>query len=373
MSFRGMMVKKFLSAVGDVTVERRYYGSRGCDCKDIPWDTWAGIPQGHRLTLQATRMVTLAGSDSSFDQASKRLAELCQLQVSNDVVRRVCNEEGEQAVQWLKNAEAPAQQMAQATGEVEFYSDGVKVNTVDGWREMRVSVFAKRERSGPAQPQEWDQRVLEKPTCRVAWAAIAASNRIGASWQRMLKHLKLENTPRLSVLGDGARWIWDEAAKRFKMVVNVDWVVDVYHVGEHLHACAQKMFGAGGPEAQDWGGSRLEELIRLEGPQFIQCLRELRAAAQEPKSQEALDDLIDYLSDNCDSLWYRTRLAEGLPIGSGLVEGTCKNMIGKRLKQNSPRWRVRRAENMAALRCLHYSDLWEAYWNARTAPEQKAA
>jgi hypothetical protein len=367
-----MMVKTFLSSVGDVTVERRYYASRDCDCKQIPWDQWAGIPQGHRLTLQARRMVTLAGSDSSFDDASNRLAELCRLQVSNDVVRRVCNEEGEQAAQWLKTADDPAQRMAQAKGEVEFYSDGVKVNTVEGWREMRVSVFAKREPSGPAEPQQWDQRVLEKPTCRVALAAIAASYRIGASWQQMVRHLGLEDTPRLSVLGDGAKWIWDEAAKRFKMILNVDWVVDVYHVSEHIHGCAQKMFGVKGPGAKDWAESRLQELIHMEGPKFIQSLRQLRAA-QEPKAQEPLDNLIDYLSDNCDSLWYRTRLAEGLPIGSGLVEGTCKNMIGKRLKQNSPRWRVRRAENMAALRCLHYSDLWEAYWDSKATPKRKAA
>jgi len=68
---------------------------------------------------------------------------------------------------------------------------------------------------------------------------------------------------------------------------------------------------------------------------------------------------------------YRRRLAEGLPIGSGLVEGTCKNVVGKRLKLNSARWRVRRAEHMAALRCLHYSKLWEPYWAAK--PTAQAA
>jgi hypothetical protein len=82
-----------------------------------------------------------------------------------------------------------------------------------------------------------------------------------------------------------------------------------------------------------------------------------------------LDALIGYLWENRDSLWYRTRLAEGLPIGSGLVEGTCKNMIGKRLKLNNPRWRVRRAQNMAALRCLHYGKLWEPYWAAKGASQ----
>lgn len=372
MSYRGMMVKTLLSSVGDVTVQRRYYASRVCSCKQVPWDRWAGIASGHRLTPQARGMVTLAGSQGSFDEASARLRELCQLQVSNDVVRRVCNEEGEEAKQWLKTSEEPAARMAKAEGEVEFYSDGVQVNTVDGWREMRVSVFAKRPASDPAQPRQWEHRVLEKPTCRVARAAIAPSHRVGASWRQMLEQLGLEDSPRLSVLADGARWIWDEAAKRFKAVTNVEWVVDVYHVSEHIHGCAQEMFGAKAPEARQWSRSRLEELISLQGPRFIETLQGLRAAATDPGAQEALDRLIGYLSENRDSLWYRTRLGEGLPIGSGLVEGTCKNMIGKRLKQNSPRWRIRRAENMAALRCLHYSELWDAYWDSKSALKRVA-
>ncbi len=365
MSFRGMVEKTYITCVGEVTVGRRYYASRDCGDKTIPWDDWAGIPQGHKLTMQARRMVTLAGSSFSFDEASEKLFELCHLRISNDVVRRVCNAEGEEAREWLKESSAPAEAMARAQGELEFYTDGVQVNTVDGWRELRMSVFSKRIAADPAEPAEWESRVLEKPECRIAWAAISASHMIGASWTKMLEHLGLKNTPRLSVLADGARWIWDEAAKRFKVVVNVEWVVDVYHVSEHVCDCGKKMFGQGTEAAREWGTSRVTELIELEGPKFIERLGECRASAADANAQDALDGLIRYLSENSDSLWYKTRVAEGLPIGSGLIEGTCKNVIGKRLKLNNPRWRVRRAENMAALRCLHYNDLWQAYWESK--------
>jgi hypothetical protein len=76
---------------------------------------------------------------------------------------------------------------------------------------------------------------------------------------------------------------------------------------------------------------------------------------------------LNYLSDNRDSLWYGQRLKEGLPIGSGLIEGGGKNTLAKRLKINSARWRVRRAERMGAIRCLQYSGMWEIYWNSKTA------
>lgn len=365
MSYRDFLPKTYVTSLGDVTVHRRYYASRDCDCKSVPWDEWSGIESGHKLSLQARRMVTLAGSGCSFDEASEKLNELCHFSVSDDVVRRVCNKEGEAAAAWLEQASEPVKEIVRAQGELEFYTDGVQVKTVEGWRELRVSVLAKRESAEPAKPEEWKTRALEKPECRLAWAAIAGSEEIGASWAAMLERLGLQNTPHLSVLADGARWIWDEAAKRFKTIVNVDWVVDIYHVLEKVHRCGKEMFAAGSEKAKEWAAAQVEKLIQIEGPRFIDGLKQEREAATDQASRDALDGLIVYLSHNRDSLWYRTRLAEGLPIGSGLVEGTCKNMIGKRLKLNNPRWCVPRAVNMAALRCLHYSKLWEAYWESK--------
>jgi hypothetical protein len=365
MSYRGFLSKTYVTSLGDLTLGRRYYASRECDCKSVPWDDWSGIAPGHKLSLQARRMVTLAGSGCSFDEAAEKLGELCHFQVSNDVVRRVCNEEGQAAARWVEEASAPLEGISRAQGELEFYTDGVEVKTTGGWREMRVSVLAKRKKAEPAEPEQWEERTLKKPECRLAWAAIAASEQIGASWEAMLNRLGLHNTPRLSVLADGARWIWDEAAKRFKAVLNVEWVVDVYHVCEKIQGCAKEMLGIGSPATQQWAAAKVQELIRVEGPKFIEKLEQDRVAAADQKSRDALDGLIGYLNHNRDSLWYRTRLAQGLPIGSGLVEGTCKNMIGKRLKLNNPRWLVARAQNMAALRCLHYSKLWDAYWESK--------
>jgi len=350
-----------------VTVGRRYYACRSCRAKAVPWDVWAGVPDGHRLTTQARRVVTVAGSSWSFDQASARLAELCLLNVSNDLIRAVCNEEGEAARVWMNDSPEPAAAMAKAKGDVEFYTDGVKVNTVDGWREMRLSVFAKREAGEPVTPDRWKDRVLPEPAARVAACAIAPSHCIGASWRRMLERLGLADCPTLGVLGDGAKWIWDEAAKRFERVTAVDWCVDVFHVSEHLHACAGRMFGAQAPGAKLWATTRIEQLMELQGPAFIERLQAERPAAGNDRGRaEALDELIAYLSANRDSLWYRTRLAQGKPIGTGLIEGACKNTIGARLKINNPRWRVRRAERMGILRCLQYSDLWNAYWLSKT-------
>jgi len=63
-------------------------------------------------------------------------------------------------------------------------------------------------------------------------------------------------------------------------------------------------------------------------------------------------------------LHYAVRLAAGLSNGSGQIEGACKNLIGRRLKQTGARWKVHRLNRMAGLCSIMYSDLWKTYWNA---------
>jgi hypothetical protein len=54
------------------------------------------------------------------------------------------------------------------------------------------------------------------------------------------------------------------------------------------------------------------------------------------------------------------RLA-GRSIGNGLVEGACKQVIGRRMRQTGARWRVRQANRMATLCCTLHSDNWDNY------------
>jgi hypothetical protein len=290
--------------VGHVVVPRRYYACRHCKAKQTPWESWAGVTGVHRVTPHARRMVVLAGSGCSFDEAARNLSELCHLQLSNDVVRRVCDEEGKAVREWMNHSSEPKKAFDAAEGAVEFSTDGLKINTVDGWREIRQSVIA-----------------------------------------------------------DGAKWIWDQAAKRFGDQ-DAQWVVDVYHVMLYLFAAAAAL----GPEAaKQWVHGRVIELIEKGGPKFIEHLKGIGPPDASAATTEAWAKLLNYLRDNRDSLWYGRRLQEGLPIGSGLIEGAGKNTLARRLKINSARWRIRRAERMGAIRCLQYSGLWESYWESKLA------
>jgi hypothetical protein len=352
--YRGVRPRNLLTIVGGIVVPRRYFAC-SCGCGASPMDAWAGI--GRRTVSEhARRVIVLAGSTWSFDQAASKLAELCQLKTSNDTVRAICDEEGQRAGQWIRQNEASAQKLTRASGELEFSTDGTSVNTTEGWREMRLSVLSKRVSGEGAGPQQWDDRQLPRPTARLAWSQIADCRRIGARWQRMFDHAGVEKDAALSVIADGARWIWDQAHQRLPGV-NTQWVVDVYHVSQHIHACGKSLFGEADPRAKAWSNAELQCLIELGGPKFIERLDDFirDPVSPAPGTVAAMKQLRTYLWENRDRMWYRQRLAAGRPIGSGLIEGGCKNAIGARLKLNAARWRVQRAERMGNLRCLALS------------------
>ena len=71
-----------------------------------------------------------------------------------------------------------------------------------------------------------------------------------------------------------------------------------------------------------------------------------------------------YFAAHTGRLNYAHRLHTGRSIGSGMVEGAAKNLVGKRRKQTGARWVVANADAMASLCCLSYSDQWDLYWAA---------
>ena len=314
------------------------------------------------VTAGARRVLALAGMSWSFDRASRHLKEFCHLEVSDDTIERVCQEEGRRAQRWMAQAPEPAEAFARAAGAVEFETDGVHVNTVGGWREMRLTTLAKREPAPPCEPRDWGRRVLGEPAVRFSTCAITNARNVGAAWARLSRRMNLKAEPTVDVIADGAKWIWEQAAERLPKGSG-RWCVDVYHVSRHLHRCGRDLLGGEGAAARAWADERLMTALAHNGPALIRRV-EAEAAREPPGTprRDALDELLAYLRPNRDRMWYRDRLAGGQTIGSGMIEGGCKNTIAARLKLNNARWRIRRAERIGMLRCVDASDQWSNFW-----------
>lgn len=330
----------------------------------VGFDTWAGLARRGMLTPRGKRMAVLAGSRMSFDEASEHLDELCGLRISDQTIRRACDQVGEQAQAYLQSDAASTEPVKQASGELECAMDGAKVNTIEGWREIRAVVMSKRKHGESCSVRQWKHRRLPEPSAQVVWAGIADSEAVGQQVKRFADRLGWQAGEPISVLGDGIGWIWKQAQRHLP---DHEGGLDIWHLMEHLHQAGRSLHGEGSAQATRWAELQRAKLFRYGARRYLQkhLLAQVREHERiEPGGERAaaLRSLLGYLWKHRGRMAYRDRLRRGLPIGSGQIEGVCKNTLNRRLRKNSPRWRPERADHMAALCCLHTSDQWARFW-----------
>ena len=66
---------------------------------------------------------------------------------------------------------------------------------------------------------------------------------------------------------------------------------------------------------------------------------------------------------------YDDYIAEGYPIGSGVVEGACGNLICDRLDRTGMRWDTEGAQAMLDLRATSINDQWDDFCEFRVKHE----
>jgi len=81
---------------------------------------------------------------------------------------------------------------------------------------------------------------------------------------------------------------------------------------------------------------------------------------------QLLDNQAEYFERNAERVRYPKFRAQGLFVGSGVVEAGCKTVIGARLKQSGIFWTVRGANAILALRRTRLSGKFEDYWETRS-------
>lgn len=314
------------------------------------------------VTTGGRRLLSLVGASWSFAQARDRLRELCGVEVGVELIRRITEATGGAMAAWLQSDPVAGADLPTAAGDAEFQTDAIKVNTLDGWRDMKIAVYARRPRGAGVTTEHWADRVLPKPTARFAFARIAESTDFAADWRATARRLGIDpDASDLSVLADGADWIWNRAAEQFPQAVGV---LDVFHAIEHLAAAAKHCFGDGTATTREQT-DRARALLLSDGYAGVTAwVGELTSRTDPGFDGASLGGLLNYFAGHQDRLNYALRLRRGQSIGSGQVEGAAKAMIGRRLKINSCRWREDNANRMAGTAAVLYSSCWERFWES---------
>ena len=170
----------------------------------------------------------------------------------------------------------------------------------------------------------------------------------------------LTQAKQVVVLGDGAEWIKNLAQMHFPEAM---FIIDLYHARQHVSELCKTLFARNEKKIRDqrirwWtdlDDGKVEKIIR-QGQQHL---------PQGAEAKKKAEVEIHYLEKNAEYMRYADFRAQGLFVGSGVVEAGCKNLIGQRLKQSGMEWSVRGANAIISLRCSLTSGRFEDYWESR--------
>ena len=184
-----------------------------------------------------------------------------------------------------------------------------------------------------------------------------------AAFQRLVKAEGIrrgaDHVRQLTVIGDGAAWIWNLAAATFP---EATCIVDLFHAREHLHSLTRSLEFMLGDRKDEWLAARLEDLDYGYIDGIAAAVRQypLEGIKKDETSRE-----LGYFLNNAPRMRYHWFRSRGLFVGSGVVEAGCKAVIGQRLKQSGMHWTVNGADSIITLRCAQASSQQETPYDHR--------
>jgi hypothetical protein len=356
--------KTFDTVLGPVTLNRAWYHCAACKHGCAPRDAELGIA-GASLSPGLAAMNDRAAAAGPFAQAAGLLADLAGVRLDVKRVERAAEASGAaQAAAVRERARliagrklvplppSPVPDMlygaidgtgvtmtAKETAGREGKGEDGRART----REVKLGVFFTQD--------EVDEKGY--PVRDRASSSYIATFEPAAVFGDMVKAEGIrrgaDHVRQLTILGDGAAWIWNIAVSKFPEATQV---VDLFHAREHLHDLARQLEFMLGDRKEEWLAARLED---LDYGDIDAICREARVFPLEGIKKDELGTALGYFENNARRMRYKWFRSRGLFVGSGLVESGCKAVIGQRLKLSGMRWTVTGAEAITTLRCQQAS------------------
>jgi hypothetical protein len=335
---KGRRPRKLLTAVGPVAIDGVTWFCPACRSHEHATRRRGWVETN---TGPLRELVCLLGiSSGGFAHAGAALSKLTGIRLSTPTIAKLCEDEGRRV-----EAEGEPAPDRRVVGTLVGSCDGMMVHTrEEGWRELRA----------------W--RFDDDAGRRVSGAALENAATFAPRLRRLALAHDVGKIERFAFVSDAAGWIADAVAEHLPEAD--EHVVDIWHAYQHIHQAARAIHGEGTPHATQWARRWCDELYLRGGRATWDRLR--RARFREPERQAALEALLGFLDRQAPRMDYPRYRDDGLPISSGPMESTCKQ-IGRRLKGPGMRWKRENVTPMAQLLSLWTDQRWERHWQQHAA------
>jgi hypothetical protein len=367
-SCRGKVIDTVL---GPVTVTRAWYHCAACGHGLAPRDAGLGVA-GASMSPGLVAMTGRAAAAAPFARAAGLLEDLAGIRLTAERVERAAEASGAAQASAVRDRAAliAARKLAplppsplpdklyavidgtgvpvtsKETAGREGKGEGGRARA----REVKLAVFFTQD-----DPDSGGYPVRDRSS-----TSVIATFEPAATFGNLVKAEGIrrgaDHVRQFTILGDGAAWIWKIATSKFPEATQI---VDLFHAREHLHDLARLPDFTLLDRKDEWLAARLEDL----GYGDIDGIcRAARVFPLEGVKKDEPDTALGYFENNAPRMrchWFRQC---GLFVGSGVVEASCKSVIGLRLKQSGMHWTVSGAGAIATLRCQQASRSEDQIW-----------
>jgi len=380
----------YRSIFGPIEIDRAYYhakGTRGV----FPLEAEINLPaRGYSYFLQ--EMSAKLAVNGSYEKACEVFSDIFPLDIPIRSLERIVGDTREDVSRYYEEKPAPELDpdavITVATLDKKGVvirkppSDATNVETacVDpnkpGKKKMSTEICAYTIRRHIRTADEVAGEMVEektlpskpKPQTKVVWGSLSEGP------EKTVAHLAGSVTERLCwaselvCILDGEKSLWRLVHQYFPMAF---FVLDIFHVLEHLSEVAHCFYKEKSPEAKRFVRKRLRMLLTGHAGQMIGGLKQILTKKSLSKTQKyTLNKVIGYLERNKQHMRYDVCLERGYPIGSGVIEGACRNLINDRLELTGMRWTVQGAESVIRLRAVYINKDWKDFWRFRRKSEK---
>ena len=375
MKSTGVRAKWIQLLLGKIKFMRNRYQCPHCGETRYPGDEELDVVGTSRSPC-VRRQVARLGAKETFREVAEDLEELACVELSRKDAERIAEKVGEDMERWakaererLRFTEPPPPEAPKTISTMYIEYDGTGVPMT----KKEVVGRKGKQKDGSAKTREaklgcvftqtaFDEkgRPVRYPASTSFTGAIECADIFG--WRIYSEAVRrgLFEALLVVILTDGAEWIKNIAQTHFPNAIHI---IDLYHAREHIINLSRLLFSRNLRQLNhykdrwwDYLDEGNIEKILEEATSFL---------PKDPNSGKDARREIGYFEKNKERMRYAKFKAQGLFVGSGVIEAGCKNVIGQRLKQSGMEWSVRGANDIISLRCITASGRTEDYWEQR--------
>ena len=376
----------------DVEVWR--YRCRSCRTNRSPVREWLGLESG-ATTAGLDRALTALSTQMSFGSAAQQMAEQHGHDVDRTLVERRTYAVGQDAVAYLDERDTERLQEVMDAVGVRRGTDQVFVQVDSGAVPVGELVRPKRNPMDKGQeltpvrglPKGRRPKTKREVRVVVAWRPGQVDDKVVNLHVAPLKHPEVtgqamyvaaleagmgDNTHMHGTF-DMAQWQALQFDEQFGMQPRATICADFFHTLEYV-AGASKALQPDADKVKSWIAMQARRLKEGGREAILVDLRahscKGHACPKNDKDECVVTAANRYLTRNGQHMDYPRFIAEGLPIGSGEVEGRIRHIVRRRLDVPGD-WREENLVLLTALLTIRHSGRWDDFWDWQDRRDKK--